>query len=55
MPETPARFDTHRTSTDVPFTSTRGGCSPLALASPARSLTRTGRPNVRPPSALTAL
>ena len=26
-----------------PFTSTRGGCSPLALASPSTSLTRTGR------------
>jgi len=35
-------------------TTTRGGCSPFRRASPSWSLTRTGDPNVRPPSRLTA-
>jgi hypothetical protein len=54
MPATPSRFDTQSTSTAAPFNTTRGGCSPLTLASPSMSLTRTGDPNVRAPSKLTA-
>ena len=38
----------------APLITTRGGCSPLPLASPAMSLTRTGAPKRRPPSSLTA-
>ena len=40
---------------DADFVSAmRGGCSPFTFESPTMSFTRTGAPNVRPPSVLTA-
>ena len=51
-------FAVHTTTTSgvgpLPFSATRGGCSPLTRASPGVEFTRTGVENVRPASRLDA-